>query len=275
MNSRTTQILTASIVLAVTILAGSSTIKAEFFTNFDIVPKKIGPEQEIVSVRNTGLLQADNVIVQIIAGGTISSYADKCAEGEIHELIDNSTLVVKFLRMSPAVECNLELVVSTPTDLEVVVSSDGRLSPWELGKPWPSLPGFVILWMALMIVVYIIILLVVDTLLKNEICNRIEFWLREISRTLQHITKFKEAANAKKIVQFVKDEYDLKINNLDATVLELIYLQKTTMWQLRNHSKLSLQQVKYRVWKLRHYELVSKKVMKLDKTLEDYFKHPR
>ena len=258
-------------VLAVTTFAGSGTVKAEFFTNFDISPTKIGPEQEIVSVRNIGWLQADNAIVQLITNGTISSYVDKCVEGEIYDLIDNSTLVIKFTRISPAVECNLEIVVSEPVDLEMKVSSDGRLATWESGKPWPTLSGFVILWVLLTMVLYIIALLVLDLLLKNEICNYMTFRLREASRTLQHKTKFKEAMNAKKTIQFVKDEYDLKINSLDATVLELIYLQKTTMWQLRNHSKLSLRQVKYRIWKMRRYELVSKSVLKLQKDLDDYF----
>ena len=275
MNNGTVQILIALTVLAATILAGSDTVKAEFFNSFDITPKKIGQEQEIVSVKNTGWLQADNVIVQIIANSTISSYVDKCVEGEIHELIDNNTLVVKFSRMSPTVECNLELVASTPADLEMVISSDGRMMPWESEKPWPTVSSVIILFVAFMIVLYICLLFVMNALSKTEQLVYIEFWLREISRTLQHKTKFNEAKNAKKTVRFVRREYDLKINKLDATVLELIYLQKRTVWQLRNHSKLSLQQVKYRVWKMRHYELMSKEVMELDKTLEDYFKEER
>lgn len=272
MNAKTVQILTASIALTITILAGSGTVKAEFFTNYDISPSEIEPKREIISIKNIGWLQADNAVVQITANGTMSSYVDKCVEGEIHELIDNSTLVVKFSRMSPAVECNLELIVSEPVDLVMEVSSDGRMASWESGrKLWLTLPGFAILSIAVTIVAYIVFLLIMDMILKEEIFNYMTFWLREASRTLQHKTKFKETLNARKTIQFVKDEYDLKINNLDATVLELIYLQKATMWQLRNHSKLSLQQVKYRIWKMRKYELMSKEEMNLQKSLDDYF----
>lgn len=274
MKTRTIQILTAAIVLTITILTSSGTVKAEFFTNFEISSTKTGLERETVSIRNTGWLQADNVVAQIIANGTISGYADKCAEGEIHELIDNSTLVVKLTRMSPAVKCNIELMLPEPVDLTMMISSDGRLTPWESGKPWPSLSGFTILWIALPIVLYIIVLLVANALLKTEMLNHIEFWLHETLRTLLRKTKFKETINAKKTSRFVKDEYDLKINNIDATILELIYLRKTTIWQLRNHSKLSLQQVKYRVQKMRNYELVSKDTMKLNETLEGYFQNP-
>ena len=176
--------------------------------------------------------------------------------------------------MSPAVKCNIELMLPEPVDLTMMISSDGRLTPWESGKPWPSLSGFTILWIALPIVLYIIVLLVANALLKTEMLNHIEFWLHETLRTLLRKTKFKETINAKKTSRFVKDEYDLKINNIDATILELIYLRKTTIWQLRNHSKLSLQQVKYRVQKMRNYELMSKDTMKLNETLEGYFQNP-
>lgn len=270
MNAQAAIGLTA---LAITILAGSDTLKAEYFTNFEISPVEVLPGSHTVTVKNVGWAQADNAVLQIIADGTIVNYVDKCVEGNVQQLIDNNTLVVEFSRMSPKIECDIELTISESGTLEMMISSDGRLEPWASTASWPTVTGFLVLWIVVIMILSLVVWWATGRLSENELFNNIEFWWYQFLRRLFHLSKFRITDNVEKTVEFVRSEYGLIINKIDATILELIYQQKTTMLQLRNHSKLSLQQVQYRVRKLRRDELIRQEKMELDKTLNDYFVH--
>lgn len=263
MNTQSTQALTALAVLVISILVSSDTIAAEFFTDFDIFPKTVQPDQaEVVTVMNAGLLQANNVIVQIIANGTISNYTDMCVEGDIQSIINNNTLVVEFSRMSPFVECDIELAVSEPVNLQIKVSSDGRIAPLAAWS-WTSLALILLVLLSFCAALLILVIFTVRMLRKTEPYNRIDLWFSKKA--------FKKAENAKEAIEYVRKEYGLEITEADAKILELIHLRKTTMAQLQKHSGLSWNQVKYRAEKMRRWELVLKEKMELDKSLANFF----
>ena len=258
------------VALIVTIFT-SPTFVAELFTNFDIMPREIGPGQETVIVKNTGLAQADNVVLQIGVNGVIDNYKDRCAEGEVRKQLDDSILVVEFSRMSPGAVCPIELTVSKPVSLNMVVSSDDRVIEWRSWERWSDLHLRFMVWFGAIAAEIVILALLIYLFPRSERLNYERFKRRE--RRLARTSKvgFDVASKANVIKKFVYDEYELDINEIDATILELIYFQKTTLAQIRKNSRLDMPQIKYRVRKMRRYELVSKEKLELHVTLNDFF----
>ena len=245
-------------VLAVTIIVGSDTLKAEFFTGYEITPEEATPTQDnIVTVINTGLFQADNVTVLIEANGAIDGFTDMCIEGEVWRF-DNRTLVAEFQRMSPKMSCYFKLTVSEPVHLTYMVNSDDRLTPWF---GWPPISAA---FLALFgIIVTPSLILILDLIRFSRSASWHTYFLK-------YRKEFKETKGASKTLEFVKKKYGQEIDKADATILELIYHGKTTKNQLMVHSGLSSRQVSYYIRKVRRYELVSEK-MELDKTLYLHF----
>ena len=273
MSTDTIPALVTVASLTITILA-SSTFAAQFFTDFDIDSEKLA-DRGIVNVKNIGLVQANNAVLQIISTGPINDYVDRCAEGEVEGLINNETLVVKFFRISPATDCRIELVVSEPVSFRMTVNSDGRLTQWKSWDQRPTVYHLVAALIGLIIAELLVFASIIRVSQNNEVLNCAEFWLRNKWRGALMKDRFKKTPNTENTIKFVWKEYELKINSIDATILELIYLQKTTMAQLKKYSRLSLRQVKYRVWSMRRIELISKDKMELDKELYNYFVYPR
>ena len=267
MNARTTGILTSLAVSLITALVGSDIIAAEIFTDYYISPKKVQPEQyTLVTVQNIGWLQANDAVVQIISNGTISNYENVCAEGKVWPIINNNTLIVEFSRMSPTIKCNIGLVAPEYVQLDMVVSSDGRITPWTTSSyiPWLSWITLITMTTSLLVIPYILTVLIFRKLYKTELYNRFKLW--------GYRDSFKKAKNSIEIRQYVQKEYQSKITDADATVLKLIYLQKTTMGQLRKHTGLPLDRVQYSVEKMRRYELISKEKMEIHGALDNFFK---
>lgn len=268
MNEHTTQILAALAISIIATLVGSDIIAAEIFTDFDISHKKIQPEQNTtVIVKNTGWLQANNAIVQIMANDTINNYANLCVEGDVQQIMNNNTLlVVKFSRISPAIECKIGLVAHEYVQLNMTVSSDGRITPWTSSSSTSLLPWIALItaMTSLSAALYILIVLSFRKLSKTELCNKFVLWWYK--------NRFRKAENSYQIKKYVQREYKLEITDADATILELLYLQKTTMGQLRGYTLLSLDRVRYSVEKMRRCELVSKEKMEIHDTLDDFFK---
>lgn len=261
-----------TVLISITTIIGSA-LSAELLTNFDIEHRVIEPGQNIVTVENTGLIQANDVILQIGANGTIDGYVDECVEGDIEELLGNSKIVMKFSRMSPGSECNIGLTVSERVYLNMVVSSDGRLTEWRSWEKWSNLNNVRIIWSTVFVseIIFIVVVAFRHLLPRSEWLNYWEFKQREKRLANKSEDGFDVASKADEIKKFVQKEYGLDVNEIDATILELIYFQKTTMPQLQRHSKLSLQQVKYRVRKLRRHELISKEKIELHAALGDFF----
>lgn len=259
-----------SVLLSVTTLA-SSALSAELFTDYDIEPREIEPGQKTVSVKNTGFVQANDVILQIGVNGVIDNYVEKCVEGDVQQLLDNSILVMEFSRMSPRTECQIELTVSKPVSLHMVVGSDGRLTEWRSWERWSGWYDAIIVWLVVLAAEAFFIVLVLYLSPRSERFNYRRFEQHEKRLARSSKDRFDVASKADEIKKFVLREYGLSINEIDATILELIYFQKTTMAQLQKNSRLSLQQVKYRVWKLRRYELVFKEKLELHAVLNNFF----
>ena len=267
MNARTTGILTSLAVSLITALVGSDIIAAEIFTDYYISPQKVQPEQYTpVTVQNIGWLQANDAVVQIISNGTISNYENVCAEGKVWPSINNNTLIVEFSRMSPKIKCHIGLVAPEYVQLDMVVSSDGRITPWTMSSyiPWLSWITLITMMTSWLVIPYILTVLIFRKLYKTELYNRFKLW--------EYRNSFKKAENSIEIRQYVQKEYQSKITDADATVLKLIYLQKTTMGQLRKHTGLPLDRVRYIVEKMRRYELISKEKMEIHDTLDNFFR---
>ena len=291
-------------VAGISILVSSGILTAQFLTGYDISHEALPPGQHTITVKQTGLSSANNAIMQIITNDTISNYAYKCIEGEVQQLVDNGTLVVEFSRMSPGRECNIELEVPAPVNLEMDVNSDGRITRWTTETTWQSqlldmllqwleswpswalvillLSLFVSLSAVLLASQFILPMLIIYMLQRTEgFNNRMVKFSHTEHKLFSWIIKllpknnFKKSNNAEKIKKFVSKEYGLKINEIDATILELVYLQKTTIVQLEIYSGLALEHVKYRIRKMRRIKLVSKEKMELHETLDDFFSRMR
>lgn len=247
------------IALAVTIIVGSSTIKSELLTNYEITPKEVHPDQNtILSITNIGWFQADNVAVVITTNGTIDDFTDMCIEGKMLRF-DNKTLVAKFQRMSPQVDCHFELTVSESVSLSYEVNSDGRLTPWF---GWPPISVFLMILFIIMAIPTIVLIFSLKGLFgSNE-------WYDYF---VKYEKKFNEIKGADNTREFVRAEYGHEIGRADATILRLIYHGKTTKSQLMVHSGLSSRQVSHRIRKMRQYELISEGKIELNKTLHNHF----
>lgn len=259
-----------AILISITTVA-SSALSAELFTNFDIKPREIGPGPNIVIAKNTGLVQANNVILQIGVNGVIDGYVDECVEGDAKELLGNYKVVMKFSRMSPGAECHIVLTVSERVNVNMVVSSDGRLTEWRSWEQWSVLNYLRTIWLGVVAAEIVVIGVLVYRSPRSEWINYRRFKQRERRLADKSKDGFDVASKADEIKKFVWKEYGLDVNEIDASILELIYFQKTTMPQLQKHSGLSMQQVKYRVWKLRRHELVSKEKLELHAALGNFF----
>ncbi len=258
---------------------------AELFTNYDYIPKELPPGQHSVVVVNTGWVQADNVNLQIIADGIIVDAEGMCAEGGVRQIMNN-TVVMDFSKMSPQEECEVELTVNDSVNLRMKVNANGRLEPWSSERseiqlsPQLVVTTLLILLILLSISPAIVALMMTRTLYRFEWFNNLEVKLPHKARKIRNTTfvfhrnKFKKPGNVEKIIKFVLKEYGWKINKMDARILELIHQQKTTMAQLDKHFGLSTEHAKFRVRKMRRYELISKDKLVLHETLDDFFKHP-
>lgn len=149
-------------------------------------------------------------------------------------------------------------------------------------REMPSLPVVILLsFLAVLFAVqYTLVMLVIRILRETEWFNNTEVKYHKLefkifNKTIApHKSTFKEAAYPDKTIKYVQKEYGLTIGKIDVKILELIHARKTTMAQLEKHSGLSMKQVKYRVKKMRRYELVSKERLDLHETLSRFFKHP-
>ena len=262
MTSRTAVII-AILIPSITILSSSDILKAEFFTSFDVEPRTIYPDQEnIIYVWNTGLLQADNAILTLYANDTIDNFKDACPEGNMYQM-DDKTLVAKFQRISPNMVCGFVLTVSESVQFDVVVITSDHRSTWAPDVFHYSPIALYVIMGIILVIEIVVLIRFINWSTKDEIINSVALRLKQI--------KVKETRYVRKTCEFVLNEYDLRINEIDATVLELVYSRKKTMHQLRKYSGLPMQQVKYRIWKLKRLELLNDS-LELDSALSEYFK---
>lgn len=246
------------IAVGVVALAGSDVFKAELLTGFDASPDRALPgQQTIISMRNTGLLQADNVVVLIESNNTITDFTNICAEGQISKL-DDMTLVVKFLRMSPDIRCELGIEVQEPVSLNFVKRSDGSLPPW-VSPPLLLLLTFMVIGILVTILHLIFLFRVVERTLHH-----INLWL--------HRKQFKSSPHSTCMIDHVSKEYGIKINAAEATILEWIHSGKKTPNQLIQKSKLPRWQIVYRIKRLRICELLLSEKMEINEDLSEYLK---
>lgn len=267
--------------------AGSDIFKAEILTVFEISPEREYPSKNnTITVKNTGYLQADNVIILLAADKNMTNHSDMCAEGEIKDF-DSKTLTAEFTRMSPHMPCKFELKFSEPASLNYTITADGRLLPWNSQWPWSNIGPLVFLVLVIAIPVLIVVIEVcfLYAVLKSKIIFSF-YWFdihkSEIKRYLWPLLckKLDEnkkpdemmeklLMNVKEVILYVKYEYGITIDEVDATILQLICVGKTTIQQLKNKMNLSHWHIKSRLNTLRKYELLTQGI-KVHKTLADY-----
>ena len=258
-----TRVLSTVLVSIFTLLAGSDIIKAEVLTDFEIDPNQMHPEQEnMLHVKNVGYIQADDVVVLIMADNPITEFTDLCAEGQISRL-NNSTLVAEFPRLSPYMQCMFELDVLDPVQLSFEISSDGRIFSWNefssLRSPLVNIFIFAVLLSLEVFVLY--------RVLQNSFWRSCWYWL--VSK-IQH-KSFKDVCETKDTIGFVKEEYEVKIDKKDAMILMLIYNGKVTINQLIKFSGLPRMQINHIIKELRNKELILQDTIMIGKTLYRYF----
>ena len=260
MNAR---VLYTVLIPVLTLLAGSDIIKAEILTDFEIDPNQVHPEQEnMLHMKNVGIIQADNVVVLILANNTITKFTDLCAEGQISHL-NSSALVVEFLRMSPGMQCMFKLDVLDPVQLDFTISSDGRLWPWNEISSLRN--QFIVIF--ILVVLLFFEIFVLYRVLQNNFWQSRWYWLESKIRR----KSLKNVYGTKDTIRFVKEEYDVKISKEDATILTLIYNGKVTINQLIKFSDLPSTQINYIIKELRNKELILQDTITIGKTLYRYF----
>ena len=270
-------------LLGLTLLAftGSDIFKAEILTGFEISPEQAYPSRNnTITMKNTGHLQADNVIILLAANKNITDFSNMCAESQI-DYFDNSTLIVKLSRMSPYMPCKVELEASGPASLNYTITADGRLGPWNSLSPLV----FLILVGAIPVLIVVVEVCLLHAVLKNKL-SRVLYWLdmqfRKNDWCKQHLLGIKADENkkldknivsmkAEETISFVKSEYGIKLDAVDATILKLIHAKKATVRQLKNTMGFSRWHIMSRLNELREYELLSEDRKKVDNALEDYF----
>ena len=164
--------------------------------------------------------------------------------------------------------------------IDFLASFDDNLATLLLSlPPWLPLlifPALLAIWLAAQ---FGLLLLIKFLLYNFDWTTKLELKFPHIQRRIGnrtfvfHRNKFKATRNAERVIKFVQEEYYRKINELDATILELIYRQKTTMAQLDKYFGLSLEHAEYRVKKMRRLELVSKEKLEIHKDLVTHFKY--
>lgn len=262
MSNINTRAVIYALLVAVMALTGSDMLKAELFTNFEVSPKQIYQNQQsMISINNTGIVQADNAIVLITANSTIINFSDVCAEGQMSRL-DDRTFIAEFSRMSPYMPCKFGFVASEPTSLNFKISSNGRITPWD-GSLSILVPLGIIAVLLGIIILELVGLYIITKEALYDFWYSIKLWW--------HRKRFKKSLHTDKTICFVDKEYGVKITVPDATILEWIYYGKNTIGQLKKQSGLSKSQITYRCKKLHVHDLLDGE-MKIDKTLSKYFR---
>lgn len=259
-TDRTLVIITAIIVPAVTILVSSDVLIAEFLTDFHIELIDTSSGWVKYEAYNTGLIQANNAILAIYANVTIDEFKSVCPEGYIYR-IDNQTLAVKFQRMSPNMVCVFSMNVPEQTDFGFVITSDNR-GVWILNFHFES---------AITLLTYLILLLILECASIATLWPKFYIWRSQSRKFSIDFTKSQTLDWRSAVRQFAFREYGVNIDMTDATILGFIFKKKTTVNQLKKYTNLSWAQVRFRVWKMRQLDLLSKESMTLDTALTIFF----
>lgn len=259
-TDRTLVIITAIIVPIITIFIGSDVLIAEFLTDFHVEPIDTLSGWVEHRASNIGLVQADNVILTIFANVTIDEFKSVCPEGNLYR-INDQTLAVKFQRMSPHMGCLFSMNVSEPADFGFIITSDNR-SLWILNFPLPS---------AITVLSYLVLLAILESILIIILWPKLIIWYSQLRKFSIDLTESQPLDWRSAVRQFVFREYGVKIDMTDALILGFIHMRKTTVNQLKKYTNLSWIHVRFRVWKMRQLDLLSKESMIPDAALTIFF----
>ena len=250
------------IAVIITLTAGSDAFRAEFLTYFEVGPKNMQPGQDnVIRIKNTGLIQANNAIVVLAINSTVTNYVDRCAEGHVSSL-DSSTIIAKFERMSPGMECQVHVGVKEVAALDVSISADGRMTTWVKNSFSPV--GWLVISLFGLFLEMVMVYFIVKKMQPEKMWYWIDFKLHE--------GKFKPSKNADKVDKVVEENYSIKLGKVDASILERVYDGDKTIRRLIKESGLSLSQIKYRVGNLRYFELIVTDKIEIEETLQRFLK---
>ena len=246
---------------------GSDILKAELLTDIGTSPDQASPDKRNqVSIINTGLLQADNVIVLLTANDTISDFSGKCVEGKISKF-DDKTLLVKFSRMSPSISCEFDVKVHRSVLLNYQIIADNRINPKTDLQSWLLIS----LSVAIPAILFLTDAYIIYALFRKHLINGL-CWIDTHKHNLSgRWEKFEVKVNSKETALYVKKEYGVSIDYVDATILEWIHAGKTTPLQLKAQTHLSLWHIRSRIAKITKYGLLIKDEEQIHSSLVDHF----
>lgn len=206
------------------------------------------------------------MIVLLTTDDAIAGFSGECVEGKI-SIFDKETLTVKFSRMSPEISCKFDLKVDRPTSLNYQIIADDRLSPKI--PLWPLL--VVIISTVIPVLVILADAYLVYVVFRKKIYNSL-YWLDMHKHNVRkHWERFKLSGNDEEIKEFVKIEYEISINSVDATILEYVHAKKTTLAQLTSNTHISRWHIKFRMAILLKWELLSSDKKNVHESLADHF----
>lgn len=116
----------AIIIPIVTVLIGSNVFASEFFIGFEMTDKiSEKNNHNIITIKNSGWLQAKNVTMYVTFESAVFISDTACLEGTIMQTSDTE-INLRFWRMSPNIECKLDMGKTDPTEFSAWIISDDR-----------------------------------------------------------------------------------------------------------------------------------------------------
>lgn len=222
------------IIPIVTVLISSNTFASELFTSFEIdtMPKD-DSHTTIITIKNTGWLQAKNVVMHMTFDSPVVIQNTDCLEGSITHAED-SKIDLSFLRMSPNIECRLDMGKTNSTDFKAWIIADDRSAVY-----YPD--SYIILDYLLRLATLFGVMIVLPIILISY-----GTYLLILQDLRSH--KHKPIDCWKKIQQLVKETHGTRINKYDVSILcAIISHDKHTISEIKTHAKISKTYVKKRV----------------------------
>ena len=247
MNLNESQMNTKDIAVIIipiaTVLFASNTFSAELLTDFDV--EKTFPDESNMSgieIKNTGIIQAKNVLAQILFDSEVKISDINCLEGKISH--NKDIILIEFPRMSTNTYCKLEFSANSNYNItEIIITSDGRSAVY---------PEHAIIqdYLAKMIIIFVIIFTIEFAVIFYISKMVYDGTLELLSRNHTRIECWR---NIRKVI---KKTHNVNIGSHDASILCSMINGKHTISELNADTKIRKRYLKRRVKRLQTMDII-------------------
>lgn len=179
-----------------------------------------------------------------------------CLEGTPFVDFEKQSVVVSFERMSNGIECTLSInnimqdsEISQSIE-KIIISQENRRLVGYHGENNVKVDLENNAWWILVFLVIIIV--IIPVILIKKVYDSVYFAI-----LLSASKGYKDDPSSKKIITQIQENFDVKINNMDATILSAIHmLDITTISKISNKISLHKRYTNNRIWSLEEMGLV-------------------